>query len=91
MNVIPNGPTCQSTFAMPLLPTDQPPLSGPGGNVSLRLVLAPAWPAERRSAAGHAADAGTKTSGAGGLYPIEAWGLTVCRQLSMTIWASRKV
>src|SRR5262249_8624506 len=25
---------------------DQPPLSGPGGNVSLRLAVAPAWPAE---------------------------------------------
>jgi hypothetical protein len=33
--------------------------------------------AGRRSAAGHAANAGTKTSDAGGLYPIEAWGLTV--------------
>jgi hypothetical protein len=32
--------------------------------------------AGRRSAAGHAANAGTNTSGAGGLYPIEAWGLT---------------
>src|SRR5262249_32973347 len=31
--------------------------------------------AGRRSAAGHAANAGTNTSGAGGLYPIEAWGL----------------
>src|SRR5262245_39739530 len=31
----------------------------------------------RRSAAGHAANAGTNTSGAGGLYPIEAWGLIV--------------
>src|SRR5262249_33451873 len=30
--------------------------------------------AGRRSAAGHAANAGTNTSGAGGLYPIEAWG-----------------
>jgi hypothetical protein len=26
---------------------------------------------------GHAANAGTNTSGAGGLYPIEAWGLLV--------------
>src|SRR5262249_54937519 len=33
--------------------------------------------AGRRSAAGHAANAGTNTSGAGGLYPIEAWGLIV--------------
>jgi len=33
--------------------------------------------ASRRSAAGHAANAGTNTSGAGGLYPIEAWGLIV--------------
>jgi hypothetical protein len=28
-------------------------------------------------AAGHAANAGTNTSGAGGLYPIEACGLIV--------------
>jgi hypothetical protein len=27
-----------------------------------------------RSEAGHAANAGTNTSGAGGLYPREAWG-----------------
>jgi len=33
--------------------------------------------AGRRSAAGHAANAGTNTSGAGGLYPIEACGLIV--------------
>jgi len=33
--------------------------------------------AGRRSAAGHAANVGTNTSGAGGLYPIEAWGLIV--------------
>ena len=31
--------------------------------------------AGRRNAAGHAANAGTNTSGAGGLYPIEAWGV----------------
>ena len=31
----------------------------------------------KRSAAGHAANAGMNTSGAGGLYPIEAWGLIV--------------
>src|SRR5262245_21583166 len=31
--------------------------------------------AARRSAAGHAANAGTNTSGVGGLYPIEACGL----------------
>ena len=31
--------------------------------------------ASRRSAAGHAANAGTNTSGAGGLYPSEACGL----------------
>ena len=30
--------------------------------------------AGRRNAAGHAANTGTNTSGAGGLYPIEAWG-----------------
>ena len=30
--------------------------------------------AGRLSAAGHAANAGMNTSGAGGLYPIEAWG-----------------
>jgi len=30
-----------------------------------------------RSAAGHAAKAGTNTSGAGGLNPSEAWGLIV--------------
>jgi hypothetical protein len=29
----------------------------------------------RRSAAGHAANAGTNTSGVGGLYLIEAWAL----------------
>src|SRR5262249_23572219 len=48
-------------------------------NVSLRLAVAPAWPggAGRRSAAGHAANAGTNTSGAGSLYPIEACGLIV--------------
>jgi len=33
--------------------------------------------AGRRSAAGHAANVGTNTSGADGLYPIEAWGLIV--------------
>src|SRR5262245_55682568 len=37
--------------------------------------------AGRRSAAGHAANAGMNTSGAGGLYPIEAWGLIVLRRL----------
>jgi hypothetical protein len=36
--------------------------------------------AGRRSAAGHAANVGTNTSGAGGLYPIEAWGLIVLHQ-----------
>jgi len=30
-----------------------------------------------RSAAGHAANAGTNTCDAGGLYRSEAWGLTV--------------
>jgi len=30
-----------------------------------------------RSAAGHAAKAGTNTSGAGGLYPSDACGLTI--------------
>ena len=45
----------------------------------VKLAVAPAWPGEagRRSAAGHAANAGTNTSGAGGLYRIEAWGLIV--------------
>src|SRR5262249_7013525 len=46
------------------------------------------------SAAGHAANAGTNTSGVGGLYSIEAWDLIVLwwrRQLSMTFSASRKV
>ena len=33
--------------------------------------------AARRSAAGHAAKAGTNISGAGGLNPREAWGLGV--------------
>ena len=35
--------------------------------------------AGRHNAAGHAANAGTNASGAGGLYPIEAWGLIVLR------------
>src|SRR5262249_2636989 len=41
--------------------------------------------AGRSSAAGHAANAGTNTSGAGGLYPIEAWGPD-----RVEIWASRE-
>ena len=46
---------------------DQPPLSGPGVRCT-SVAGGAGW----RSAAGHAA------SGAGGLYPIEAWGLIVC-------------
>ena len=44
---------------------DLTPTEWPGSNVSLMLSLAPAWPAGagRRSAAGHAANAGTSTSG----------------------------
>jgi hypothetical protein len=37
-----------------------------------QVVTGVAGGAGRRSAAGHAANAGTNTSGAGGLYPIEA-------------------
>jgi hypothetical protein len=45
-----------------------------GTTGGLRLAVAPAWPAEPIGVAqpGHAANAGTNTSGAGGLYPIEA-------------------
>jgi len=48
--------------------------------------------AGRRSAASHAANAGTNISGAGGLYPIEAWSLpnwTCCDGArSLIQWAS---
>jgi hypothetical protein len=48
-------------------------------DVSLRLAVAlsVAGGAGWRSAAGHAAKAGTNTSGAGGLYPSDACGLIV--------------
>jgi putative ABC transport system substrate-binding protein len=54
-------------------PTDQPPLSGPVEyQFKVGRCASVAGGAGRRSAAGHAANAGTNTSGAGGLYPIEA-------------------
>jgi hypothetical protein len=80
--------------------TTQAPASAPGmrlwsapaewsrWNVSLRLAVAPAGPggAGRRSAAGHAVNAGTNTSGAGGLYPSEAWGLIVFWRIASTMF-----
>jgi len=41
----------------------------------LRLARQRAGAAGRRRAASHAGNAGTNISGAGGSYPIEAWGL----------------